>query len=272
MIGFEEQLLKRNPRDNEGPETRNLEKKPLYDMLAAIYNLPPYGSRAVTREYLLKVFRGEVFCVKNNELRHFEADLTPALTKRNGDPNNGILVKKLNILLQSKGLPQLGFTHFDAPDTVSKFHQVWLFRIARFIDQSNLAELFEKEVTAEPSLTTSSSHSSHIYYGRRRASKFFFQVKGLKSNRKFWDQLKLISDQFKMLQSQRMTVEVLQQAVNDAQTKAEDTDRALGDLLSKTALSYLTYQHPEVSADKILKGAEQEHPEVKDAVNMACKL
>ena len=272
MIGFEEQLGRRNPRENEGPETRNLEKKPLYDMLACIYHLPPYGSRAVTREYLLKVHRGEVFTIRNAELKHFEADLTPDLTKRNGDPNNGLLVKKLNLLLASKGQRPLGFSHHDAPDTVSTVHKIWLFRVARYIDQSNIAEFFEKEVRPEPSLSNTSSDISHIYFGRRRASRFFFQVKGLKTNRKFWDQLKMISDQFKFLQSQRMTIEILQQAVNEAKDKAEETDRTLSNMVSKTALSYVTYQHPEVSADAILKGAEENHPEVKDAVQMACKL
>ena len=121
MIGFEEEEERRNPRESEGPETKSLEKKALFDMLAVLYYLPPFGGRAVTRDYLLRVHRGTIFRVRNSELRHFEADLTPQLTKRNGDPNNGLLVKKINILLEARSLPTLGFTHFDAPDTVASF-------------------------------------------------------------------------------------------------------------------------------------------------------
>ena len=121
LLGFEEETLRRNPREGEPPETRSLEKKALYDMLNVLYFLPPFGSRAVTRDYLLRVYRGTVFRVNNAELRHFEADLSPALTKRNGDPNNGLLVKKLNILLDSRGDASLGFSHYDPPDTVHSF-------------------------------------------------------------------------------------------------------------------------------------------------------
>ena len=118
MIGFEEEVSKRSTRESEGLDTKSLEKKALYDMLGVLYYLPPYGGRAVTRDYLLRVHRGTVFRVNNSELRHFEADLTPQFTKRNGDPNNGLLVKKLNLLLESRQQPSLGFTHYDAPDTV----------------------------------------------------------------------------------------------------------------------------------------------------------
>ena len=118
LLGFEEEGVRRNPRESEPPETRSLEKKALFDMLNVLYFLPPIGSRAITRDYLLRVYRGTVFRVNNGQLRHFEADLTPALTKRNGDPNNGLLVKKLNILLESRGDASLGFSHYDPPDTV----------------------------------------------------------------------------------------------------------------------------------------------------------
>ena len=118
LFGFGEESIKRNPREGEPPETRSLEKKALFDMLNVLYFLPPYGGRAVTRDYLLQVYRGTVFRVNNATLRHFEADLTPPLTKRNGDPNNGLLVKKLNILLESRGDASLGFSHYEPPDTV----------------------------------------------------------------------------------------------------------------------------------------------------------
>ena len=67
-------------------------------------------------------------------------------------------------------------------------------------------------------------------------------------------------------------MEVLEQAVKDAQSKADEQERALGDMVSTAALSYITLQHPETSADKIIKGAKEEHPEVKEALQMACKL
>lgn len=272
MIGFEEQVSRRHKREDESLETQSLEKKPVYDMLAVLYCLPPYGSRAVTREYLIGVHRGDFFRVRQAELRQFEVDLTPALTKRNGDPNNALLVKKLGVLLAAKGLQPLGFDATDPPDTVGAAHQNWLFRIARFVDPTNLAELFEKAVVPEPPLTPASDYIAHIYHGRRRASRFFFQVPGSKANKKFWDALKAVSAHHKLLLSHQMTVDVLTNALRDAKSKQDDLHRALADLVSKTALTYVGIQHPHVGADTILKGLEQEHPEVRDAVNKACEM
>lgn len=145
-------------------------------------------------------------------------------------------------------------------------------RVARYIDRTNLTEFFEKNVDQEQPLTKQASHVSHIYYGRMKASKYFFQPPATKKNRKLWDSLRSISDSYRAWQSQRLTVEVLEQAVKDAQAKADEQDRVLGDMISTTALSYITLQHPEVSADEIIKGAKEEHPEVKQALQMACKL
>ena len=121
-------------------------------------------------------------------------------------------------------------------------------------------------------MTNQASHVSHIYFGRLKASKFFFIPPATKKNRKLWDALRSISDNYRACQSQRLTVEVLEQAVKEAQAKADDQERVLGDMVSTTALSYITLQHPEVSADEIIKGAKEEHPEVKEALQMACKL
>ena len=119
MIGFEEEVLRDQSRADEDLDTKNLEKKTIYENLIALYSLPPYMSRGINREYLLKVHKGLVFRVTHSELRHFEVDLTPAQFKKYGVINNGLLVKKLNILLESRGQPALGFTHFEPPDQVN---------------------------------------------------------------------------------------------------------------------------------------------------------
>ena len=149
---------------------------------------------------------------------------------------------------------------------------MWLFRVARFIDLSNLSEFFEKPILQEPPLSATASHISHIYFGRKNASKYFFEPAGTKGNRKLWDSLRSVSDYHRMLQGHQLTVEVLRQAYLDAQAKADDYNHSLSDLISTTALSYITLKHPEVSSDTILKGAKDNHPEVQQELNMACKL
>lgn len=110
-------------RADEGPETKNLDKGQLYDTLGVQYYLPPLNSRGITREYLLSVHRGTAYRLPLSTLKHFEVDLTTKMVTKVGVVNNGLLVKKLNILLQSKRQPELGFDEYDPPDQVTYFHQ-----------------------------------------------------------------------------------------------------------------------------------------------------
>lgn len=118
MIGFENEMARTKAHANEGPETRDKDKKELYDVVGFTYKVGPYGSRGIHREYLLGVYHGTVFRVTHHDLRRFEVDLTPSMVKRIGTLNNGLLVRKLNRLLKSKGLPELGFTESEPPDQV----------------------------------------------------------------------------------------------------------------------------------------------------------
>lgn len=118
MIGFQKELNPERNMSQEETETKNLEKKEIYDMLVHKYYLPPYSSRGVTREYLLKVYNDKCYRVLLLELKHFEVELTPKMTRRVGIQNNGLLVKKLNLLLYSKNMHPLGFDEYDPPDQV----------------------------------------------------------------------------------------------------------------------------------------------------------
>ena len=103
MIGFQPELHGDIPQPDEGLDTRNLEKKELFDMVAAVWFVPPYSSKGVTRDYLLRVNRNAVFRVNSNELKRFEVELSREAQKKIGTINNALLVKKLNILLTEQG-------------------------------------------------------------------------------------------------------------------------------------------------------------------------
>ena len=118
MIGFQNELNPERDQSQEESETKNLEKKEIYDMLLHKYYLPPYSSRGVTREYLLKVYHDKYYRVLLLELKHFEVELTTKMTRRIGIQNNGLLVKKLNFLLSSKNMNPLGFDEYDPPEQV----------------------------------------------------------------------------------------------------------------------------------------------------------
>ena len=98
MIGFQPELHGDIPQPDEGLDTKNLEKKELFDMVTAVWFLPPYSSKGITRDYLLKVNRNAVFRVNTNELKRFEVDLSKECQKKIGTINNALLVRKLNML------------------------------------------------------------------------------------------------------------------------------------------------------------------------------
>ena len=101
-------------------------------MLAKTYYLPPFTSRGMTRDYLLKVHRDQVFRAKSLDLRYFEVELTPEMNRRVGLLNNCFLVRKVNVLLNSRGQVALGFDEYDPPE------ESWLYRVVRYIDPTNI--------------------------------------------------------------------------------------------------------------------------------------
>ena len=122
MIGFQNELQGDKPDSEEGLDTKSLDKKDLYDLLAHKYYLPPYSSKGVNRDYLLGVYRDQFFRVELMAFKHFEVDLTPQMVRRIGVINNAILVRKLKILLASKGMKELGFDEDEPPEQVILFY------------------------------------------------------------------------------------------------------------------------------------------------------
>lgn len=123
MIGFHEQPTTDRGHPNEDPETRDLDKRKLYNMLALRHCLPPLTTKGVTRDYLCRVHKGEVYTVPLLDLKHFEVELTLQMNRRVGIPNNSLLVRKIDALLKSRRQPELGFDLYEPPDEVRVAHK-----------------------------------------------------------------------------------------------------------------------------------------------------
>ena len=123
MIGFEDEPESERGHAGEADDTRKLTKKDFYKMLDKVYFMPPLQSRGMHRPYLLKVHNALVFRIKQSDLRHFEVDLTPEMSKRTGPLNNCLLVRKVNFFLRSQNKVELGFDEFDPPEEVASSHQ-----------------------------------------------------------------------------------------------------------------------------------------------------
>ena len=272
MIGFEEEPASERGHPNEDPDTQESHKKELFTMLSHRFYLPPFHSRGITRDYLLRVHKERVFRVPMLELKHFEVELTTGMTKRVGIFNNCLLVRKVNLLLASRGAPELGFDEFDPPEEVILVDKSWLYRVTRFIDQSNILEFFESPVVTEKAVTSSSSLIQQVHWGRHKASKYFFRIQEAKSDRKLWESFKALSTSYRAYLWQQLLVDKMRRELDQATKRTFDLGRTLDDQISKIAFTYTTIENPQVRPEMIIHGSEQVTQEIRDRIMLNCKL
>jgi hypothetical protein len=147
-----------------------------------------------------------------------------------------------------------------------------LFRLARFIDKTNLTEFFESPVLNEPQLTSSSSIISKVYYGRLKASAYFFRLKEAKSNRKLWDAVKSISDTHRNFISHNLAVESLKRELESAEKKVLEIGNNLDDQISKCAFTYTRIENPAIRPEMIINGSDNVTKEMREATMMNCRM
>ena len=133
-------------------------------------------------------------------------------------------------------------------------------------------EFFEAAVVKEQPLSNQSHNISRVYYGRIKASQYFFRKPETRGNRKFWDSLRTISDTHRSFQSQILAVEVLKNDLLEAERRAAEIARSLEDLISKSAFTYTMIHNPQVAPDAILKGMDSSSSEIRKDVTMNCKM
>jgi hypothetical protein len=261
MIGFGDQYkLFKVDRENEGLDTKNLSKNELYEIIAEEYLLPPVSSKSVTREYLLKVRNGEVFRITHNDYKNFEFTLNKSHSRKIGIINNALLVKKLNDLLEDREEPELGFTEYDLPE------QNWLYKIARYIDKTNLLEFFESAPQAEPPLTDSSPLVSRIYYGRLYAGQWLFRLDKIKKNKKLYDSFQALSEKHKYLNSYKINCNVLQEELKDLNKKIVQLDTEMNDMAGKIAFTYTSLEDPRITPELVIAGGDKLTAEMRQCI------
>lgn len=246
MIGFKEDL-KMFKKDNlEGLDTKNLQKNELYELVSADFMLPPSNARGITREYLLAVKEGSVFRVTHIDYKNFEFALNKSQTKKVGIINNALLVRKLNILLKEKGQRELGYTEYDLPE------QNWLYKVARFIDRTNILEFFETPASPEPALDENSSLISRIHFGRIFASEWLFRFEKARKNKKLWEYFTLIAEKYRVLCSLRVNKDVLEYDLNETKSKIATMESELQDQVGKIAFTYTALEDPNITPDIVI--------------------
>ena len=267
MIGFEEVPVSERSRPGEDNDTKSLSKKGFYDLLNRTYFMPPIGGRGITRDYLLKVHRGQVLRVNSLELRQFEVNLTPAMSKRVGLMNNCFLVRKVNFLLRMKNLPELGFDEFDPPE------ESWLYKIVRFIDPTNILEFFEAAVHQEPPFVQGQSNIIQaVHNGRIIASKYFFRLEEVRKDRRMWESLKALAVNYRAYLGHMMLVDKMTHELNIANAKRQEFLRQMEDQISKIAMTYSIVETPKLRTDMIINGSQELTQEMRKDIDFNCRM
>lgn len=261
MIGFEDVYLLDEVQGDEDEKTRFLSKSQLYHMVASKYFIPPLNSRGMTRDYLLRVWRKQVYTVEQQAMKAFEFQLQPEQTVKIGIPNSSYLVRKLNQLLQERGSQPLGFNEIEVPD------QKWLHRITREIDRMNLTEFYKMPVERIPALTNTKLNSHFVFQGRTHASQYFLSVPGIKGNKRFKDQLKEISDTYRSLCSTKINKEVAEEEVRQLTIKTNTLSTNLNDMISRMSVAYTTMKHSSVHPEALLSPNSNVSKEVRDTLS-----
>ena len=267
MIGFgNEYKLFTTNKEGEGVDTKNLTKKEVFEIVNEDYMVAPVDSKGMTREYLLKVKDGEVFRIKNAEYKLFEFGLEKSHSKKVGIINNSLLVRKLNLLLLERGEKELGFTEFDLPN------EAWLYKVARFIDRTNILEFFAAAPFEEEPATDKSSLTTKIHHGRILAGQWLFRVQAAKKNKKLYEAFQSLAEKHKYLSSCRMNVNVLEHELEETRRKVITMDQELNDLAGKTAFTYTSLENPKITPELVIGGGSSLTEEMKNSIQLNTKM
>ena len=247
MIGFQAELNCSGRKDDESRETARLTKLEIYESVEHTWDLPSFSCKAMTREYLLRVKHDEVFRVDKEVMRKFDFGLSKKQNRKMAIVNLGYVVRKLKVLMNEKKMKELGFEEWDAPD------QVWLMRIARYIDQENVLELFEEALVAAPPYRSNSSLLYSIYHGRLFASTYLFRDAKTKSNKGLWESLRNISESYKVICSASINVELLEREIKEMRDKLARSKFQMEEDITKTAVTYTALTDPSLRFDMVLR-------------------
>ena len=144
--------------------------------------------------------------------------------------------------------------------------------MARYIDKTNITEVFEDAADMEPMVTARSSSICKLHLGRLLATKYFFGAAAITKNRKLWDSVKALSDQYRSLLAQTLSIETLRKELQEAESKRVDLENNLDDQISKVAFTYTTLQNPSFRPDMIINRSDSTDPKLTEAVILNCKL
>lgn len=246
MIGFRRFEGEAVAQQQEGEDTRHLSKQKLYNMLSENYFLPAVDSKGVCRQYLLRVHRNEVFRVTNREFKTFEVNVVPAHYKKNGLTCLGHLVARLNRLLASRNERTLGFPDHVIPE------ENWLIKVARKIDQHNLLEFFQREVTPLVAVQERSPIIEKVYIAKIQLFRQYFLIPQHMRSQPVFQAITAISENNRKTNAKRIEIQQLEAALARAREDEANLRALLRDSILKGATLVYSRENPNFLPENIL--------------------
>lgn len=226
-----------NRHHHEEPkEIRHLSRAKLYKLLQEKYNLPKYGSRAITRSYLVGVYLGKHFRVAHSDIKPLLAKLAPSDFEKASFVTVGEAATKLDTLLKEKGQKSLGFNEDFMPDAE------WLFQIARCVDPSNSACFFKKAISLPE---TVGCDSDRVLAAQQAAEKALLADHGLLGKREIMGSLQELSDSNKRLRSRLQEESLLQSKLLKLKEKIKEDQATVEEKLTICSVLVLNGIEPE---------------------------
>lgn len=124
----------------------------------------------------------------------------------------------------------------------------------------------------EPLSSANNNPICRVYFGRLKASKYFFRAPESRKDKRLWDALRAIAGSYKGYLSQKLTVDKLQYELNEANAKTLELRRHLDDLVSKCAFTYSCMENPNIRPDMIIHGADSVTKDMRDQIHLNCRL
>ena len=242
---------------NEPAEIRGLNKKELHEFLHETWHLPPYNARGITRAYLVQVHTNQVFRVNDVEIKQFLANLTKKMIKKVPLINSTDVKAKVEMMLSELGLPPLGYPPNIIPD------ETWLLNVARFMDRSNIAAIFKRDI---PNSDPLDILSTRMKAAKVNCEQYLLRADGLLTHPDVFCAVNAIFLSHKRLNNKKAEVQALQARLQVANRQLQEERVRLQSYLEQAATT--VYRRGTGDTESIMQegaGFSQKRAQIKYA-------
>ena len=113
---------------------------------------------------------------------------------------------------------------------------------------------------------------SKVSYGRQFVCLWLFRLPQAKSNRKLWDSLKVLSEVYRTLTSNRINVNKLERELQSARDKLAAQELNMQDLIGKVSFTYTSIENPEINPDLVIDCGTGFTERMRGIINNNAKL